>query len=514
MTEPVHLNETDIVMTTSTSTELLSPAPRRLPVVRQLYIAGRWVDAASDDTFDATDPATGEILGAVASAGPDDATRALDAAATAFRAWAALSGSERSAYLLRLRDLLRQNLDHIAAVMTSEQGKPLAEAKGELAGCLDYLEWFAEEAKRLYGDVVGGLSTAKRQLVVHRPVGPVVAITPWNFPALLIIRKAAAALAAGCSVVVKPAEQTPLTALAIFESVAEAGFPEGVVNLILTGSPVEVGEALLSHRHLAHLTFTGSTEVGKLLASRCAERMRGFSMELGGHAPFIVFPDADLDQAAADLNLIKFRNAGQTCVNPNRVFVHRAVRDDFHRRFLALAKKQRVGNGFDPATTVGPLIDAAALDKVQRHLSDAVSKGATVLLGGSRDHSAGAGIFFEPTVLDGVTEDMMIFREETFGPIAPIISFDDRDDIWAMANDSAYGLIAYVYTNDLETAFEAFEHLDYGVIGVNDPRPGNAQTPFGGVKDSGTAREGGREGLYDFLTTHTVSIGSHGRRAR
>jgi succinate-semialdehyde dehydrogenase/glutarate-semialdehyde dehydrogenase len=484
-----------------------------IPDSSQLYISGRWADASGGATFDATDPATGTVLGQVASATAEDATRAMDAATAAFPAWAALSGSERAAALLRVRDLVKKNLDHIANVMTQEQGKPLPEAKGELGGCLDYLEWFAEEAKRLYGDVVGGLSTAKRQMVVHRPVGPVVAITPWNFPALMILRKAAGALAAGCTVVVKPAEQTPLTALAIFESLAEAGLPDGVVNLLTTDSPEAVGAALLEHPGLAHLTFTGSTEVGKYLSGECAKRMKGYSMELGGHAPFIVFADADLDQALADLNLIKFRNAGQTCVNPNRVFVHRDVQKEFVARFAELAGTQRVGNGFDEATTVGPLIDLAAIEKVESHLSDAVGKGATVLLGGSRVQSDG-GNFFAPTIIEGVTSAMTIANEETFGPIAPVISFDDSDDIWAMANDTAFGLVAYVYTSDLETAFEASEKLDFGVIGINDPRPGNAQTPFGGVKDSGTGREGGREGLYDFMTTHTISIGNNGRKTR
>jgi succinate-semialdehyde dehydrogenase / glutarate-semialdehyde dehydrogenase len=476
-----------------------------VPDARRLYIDGGWADAADGATFDVHDPATGELLCEVASAGPADAVRAMDAAAAAFPAWAALSGAERGAVLLRVRDLVAERLDAIAAVMTQEQGKPLAEARGELSGCLEFVEWYAEEAKRVYGQVVSGVTTAKRQFVLHRPAGPVVAITPWNFPALMILRKAAAALAAGCPVVVKPAEQTPLTALAIFEALHEAGFPVGVVNLVTTDAPVAVGRALLEHPDLAHLTFTGSTEVGEHLAAEAAKRMVRFSMELGGHAPFIVFADADLEAAVADLTMIKFRNAGQTCVNPNRVFVHADVHDEFVERFTAAATGLRVGSGLEATSDMGPLIDEDAIAKVGAHLDDAVSKGAKVRLGGER--VAGPGTFFAPTIVESVTTAMTIAHEETFGPVAPVIRFDDGDDVWALANATRYGLVAYVYTRDLELAFAAAERLDFGVVGVNDPRPGSAQTPFGGVKESGAGREGGREGLYEFLETHTLSIG-------
>jgi len=476
-----------------------------LPEARQLYIDGSWTDAAAGETFSVYDPATGDELCTVASARSADAVRAMDAATRAFPAWAALSGADRAAILLRLRDLVADRIDSIAAVMTQEQGKPLAEAKGELSGCLEFIEWFAEEAKRTYGQVASGLTVTKRQFVLHRPVGPVAAITPWNFPALMILRKASAALAAGCTVVMKPAEQTPLTAIAIFEAFHEAGFPDGVVNLVTSADPREVGRAILDHPALAHLTFTGSTEVGEHLASECAKRMVRFSMELGGHAPFIVFPDADLDQAVADLTLIKFRNAGQTCVNPNRVFVHRDVQEEFTKRFTERAATLTVGSGLDASSDMGPLIDEDAIAKVSAHLGDAVNKGATVLLGGERIESSGT--FYAPTIVTGVTTEMTIAHEETFGPVAPVIAFDDSDDIWALANASRFGLVAYVYTESLERAFQAAERLDYGVIGVNDPRPGSAQTPFGGVKESGVGREGGTEGLFEFLETHTLSIG-------
>lgn len=479
-----------------------------LPEHRNLFINGEWKEASAGEHFSVTNPASGAELCTVSNATASDATAAMDAATQAFPGWSGLTGAQRAAPLVALKELVAANLDSLAKIMTQEQGKPLGEAKGELSGCVEFIEWYAEEAKRVYGQVVSGLTNAKRQFITHRPLGPIAIITPWNFPALMILRKMSAALAAGCTVVVKPAEQTPLTAIAIFELIEKAGFPKGAANLVLSDDPMRVSDSLLNHPGLAHLTFTGSTAVGKKLASHLGGIMKPYSMELGGHAPFIVFPDADIDQAVADLSFIKFRNAGQTCVNPNRVFVHTTIKDVFIKKFTASVERHKVGSGFEDDTTVGPLIDADAVAKVDYHVKDAVAKGAKVVTGGSTVDRAGT--FYAPTVITGVDYSMVIANEETFGPVAPLFEFSDEDDVWALANQSPYGLVAYVYTSSLEKSFQAAEKLEYGVVGVNDPRPGSAQTPFGGVKDSGVGREGGQEGMYEFMTTHSISFGVKG----
>ncbi len=471
----------------------------------ELFIDGQWQPATGGRTFPVLDPASGEAVAKVADATPADAQAAAAAAGETFADFAELTGVERGALLLRTRDLLAERLDVVARIITQEQGKPLAEAEGELEGCLEFLEWYAEEAKREYGLVLGGVTKSKRQLVLRQPVGPVALITPWNFPAMMIMRKAASALAAGCPVVAKPAEQTPLTAIALFEILDAAGFPPGAVNLVTTSRPETTGTALLDHPAIRHVPFTGSTSVGKQLAGAAGLRMQRISMELGGHAPWIVFHDADVDLALAHLLVTKFKNSGQTCVSPNRIFVHDDIADEFANRLAKAAAGIVLGSGLDSTTQMGPLIDESARTKVGEHVADATSRGATLLTGGEPVRRP--GYFFAPTVLLDVDLDMRVSREETFGPVAPIRRFATEDEVVTAANGTPYGLIAYVYTRDLARAIRVSEALEFGVVGINDNRPGSVQTPFGGIKASGVGREGGRDGMEEFLESKTVSIG-------
>lgn len=473
-----------------------------------LYIDGEWRPAASGRTFESHDPATGEVLDRVADAGVEDLDAAVAAAAAAFDAWSTTTAYERAAVLARAHALMLERKEDLAQLMTAEQGKPIRMARNEVGYAADFLLWFAEEAKRNYGETIPSARADQRFLVLHQPVGVVGAITPWNYPISMLTRKIAPALAAGCTVVLKPAEQTPLCAVATFEVLAEAGVPAGVVNLVTTSDPEAVGGALVDDPRVRKIAFTGSTEVGKLIGAKAAAHVKRVSLELGGHAPFIVLDDADPVRAAKGAAAVKFLNTGQACICPNRLFVHRSLVEPFvttlQQRFEALV----AGAGATDGVTVGPLIDEAALAKVERQVADAVDKGARIVTGGHRltEDGLDRGCFYAPTLLADVTPDMLIHHEETFGPIAPVIVFDEVDEVIAMANDTEYGLASYVYTNDLTRAFTVFERLKFGMVGVNDINPTSAAAPFGGVKTSGLGVEGAREGLAEYLDTKLVGI--------
>ncbi len=473
-----------------------------------VYIAGEWREASSGRRFESRNPANGELIDSVADGGPDEVNAAIDAAAEAFASWSQLTAYQRSEHLYRAYELMLERHEALAKLMTEEQGKPIRMARTEVRYAADFLLWYAEEAKRVYGETIPSARADQRFLVLHQPVGVVGAITPWNYPISMITRKVGPALAAGCTVVLKPAEQTPLCAVETFRVFHDAGLPPGVVNLVTAADPVPVGEALLGDPRVRKLAFTGSTEVGKLLAAGAARQMKRVSLELGGHAPFLVFEDADPVHAAKGAAAVKFLNTGQACICPNRFFVHRDLAkpfvDTMRERFAAL----KAGSGLVDGVTVGPLIDAAALDKMERQVADALAKGASLELGGERLTADGldAGCFFAPTLLTGVTPEMEIYREETFGPIAPVIVFDDEDQAIAMANDTEYGLASYIYTRDLGRAFRVMERLRFGIVGVNDINPTSAAAPFGGVKESGLGREGGREGITEYLDTKLVGI--------
>jgi succinate-semialdehyde dehydrogenase / glutarate-semialdehyde dehydrogenase len=481
---------------------------RRTGLEKGLYIGGEWRPADGGRTFAVTNPADGTVVGAAADAHASDAQAAVDAAAAAFPAWSELAGRERGAYLQKVWNLMRSKRDDLARIMSLEMGKPFGEAKGEVAYAMEFVAWYAEEAKRVYGETIPGTFANQRVMVLKRPVGVVAAITPWNFPCAMVTRKVAPALAAGCTVVLKPAEQTPLTAAALFDIFHEAGIPAGVVNLVTTRDPAPVGEVFMTDRRVRKVGFTGSTAVGKLLTRASAEQLKRISLELGGHAPFIIFPDADIAKAAKDAALAKFQNAGQACVCVNRIYVHEAVAEAFTEAFVARVKKLKVGHGLAEGTMVGPLVEQSALEKVHAHVEDAVQQGARVLCGGGRlqDGDLGRGFFYAPTVLNGVTAAMRIHQEETFGPVAPILTFTDEAEVLARANDTTYGLAAYVYTRDVGTIYRMSEKLEYGLIGVNEPFPGVAQAPFGGLKESGVGREGGRHGMEEFLEVKTVAM--------
>ncbi|MBD2843784.1 NAD-dependent succinate-semialdehyde dehydrogenase [Paenibacillus sp. IB182496] len=471
---------------------------------RNLY-NGEWKDALSGDTSKVINPATGEQVAVAAYGGAEDAKAAAEAAAAAFPKWAATPAKERAALLHRLADLLERDKDELARLITREMGKPLKEATGEVAISADYLRWNAEEAVRVYGKLIPSPSPDKRLLTLHQPVGPVAAITPWNFPLSMGARKLAPALAAGCTVVHKPAGKTPGAAVRFVELAGEAGFSEGVVNLVM-GRSSEIGEALLTHPAIRKVAFTGSTAVGKKLMELAAGQVKKISMELGGHAPFLVFDDADLDAAALGAIGSKFRNAGQTCICANRIYVQASIRDAFLERFEKAARELIVGDGMKDGTTVGPLIDEDALAKVDEQVKDAVDKGATVVLGGKRSESHPEGCFYEPTILAGVNERMTITHEETFGPVAPVYTFETEEEALCKANDTEYGLAAYYYTRDLGRAVRVYEGLQYGIIGCNDAVPTTVEGPFGGWKESGIGREGGPGSLSDFLETKFVSM--------
>jgi succinate-semialdehyde dehydrogenase / glutarate-semialdehyde dehydrogenase len=472
------------------------------------YIAGEWRAAASGLRFESKNPADGTTIDWVADCGPEEVAQAIDAAAEAFRSWSDSTAYQRAEYLYRAYELMLERHEALAKLMTEEQGKPIRMARTEVRYAADFLLWFAEEAKRVYGETIPSSRADQRFIVLRQPVGVVGAITPWNYPISMITRKVAPALAAGCTVVLKPAEQTPLCAIETFRVFHDAGVPPGVVNLVTASDPVPIGEALLSDARVRKLAFTGSTEVGKLLAAGAASQMKRVSLELGGHAPFLVFEDADPIHAAKGAAAVKFLNTGQACICPNRFFVHRSIAEPFidtlRERFAGL----KVGSGITDGVTVGPLIDDAALAKMERQVADARAKGASIEVGGERITAEGldAGCFFAPTLLTGVTPGMEIYREETFGPIAPVIVFDNEDEALSMANDTEYGLASYVYTKDLSRAFRVLERLRFGIVGVNDINPTSAAAPFGGVKESGLGREGGRDGISEYLDTKLVGI--------
>ncbi len=468
------------------------------------YIDGAWVEAASGRSFQVTDPANGAAVASV----PDlDAAEGLAAVAAARRAlpgWRALTGKERAALLRRWYELILAEQERLAALMVLEQGKPLAEAKGEILFGASYVEWYAEEAKRLYGDLVPSYAPDRRILVAKQPIGVVFAVTPWNFPSAMVTRKCAPALAAGCTLVLKPAEETPLSALALARLAEEAGIPPGVFNVVTTSDPAAMGEALTASPDVAKVTFTGSTEVGKLLMRQSAETVKKVTLELGGHAPFVVFADADLEAAVEGAMASKFRTSGQTCVSANRILVEEAVMTPFVERLTAAVAALEVGPGLQPGITQGPLIDQRAVEKVERHIADALAGGAAAAIGGSR-HALGGG-FFQPTLLTGVERGMLVTREETFGPVAPILSFRSEAEAVEMANDTRYGLAAYVFTRDLGRAFRMGEALEAGSVGINTGVMSSEVAPAGGMKESGIGREGSRHGIDDFVELKYLCI--------
>jgi succinate-semialdehyde dehydrogenase/glutarate-semialdehyde dehydrogenase len=486
-----------------------APLPLKDPsLFRQACLVdGKWIEADSGRTIAVPNPATGEILGTVPALGAAETRRAIEAANRAYPAWRALTAKERSAVLRRLFDLMMANADDLALLMTSEQGKPLAEAKGEVVYAAAFVEWFAEEGKRAYGDMIPTNQKGRRILVMKEPVGVFAAITPWNFPAAMITRKCAPGFAVGCTGVVRPASQTPFTALAIGVLAERAGMPPGVMNII-TGPSSETGKELTSNPIVRKLSFTGSTEVGKILIAQCAQTVKKVSMELGGNAPFIVFDDADLDAAVAGAMASKFRNTGQTCVCANRILVQDGVYDAFAGKLAAAAKAMKVGPGTEPGVVQGPLINAAAVAKVEEHIEDAVKAGAKILAGGRR-HALG-GNFFEPTVLAEVPASAKIFHEETFGPVAPLFRFRTEEEAIRLANDTPFGLAAYFYARDVGRIFRVSEALEYGIVGANEGVISTEIAPFGGFKESGLGREGSKYGIEEYLEVKYVALGGIG----
>ncbi len=471
---------------------------------QQGYIDGQWVDADSGETIDVTNPATGEVIATVPKMGADETRRAIEAANAAWPAWRSKLAKDRAAILRRWFELMHENADDLALIMTSEQGKPLPEAKGEVAYGASFLEWFAEEAKRMYGDVIPQHQDDKRIVVIKQPIGVTAFITPWNFPIAMITRKAGPALAAGCPAVAKPASQTPLSALALAELAERAGVPKGVLSVV-TGSAGAIGGEMTGNPIVRKVSFTGSTEIGKILIKQCADTVKKVSMELGGNAPFIVFDDADIDAAVDGAIICKFRNAGQTCVCANRIYVQDAVYDEFAEKLAAKVKALKIGNGVDDGVVIGPLIDMSAVDKVEEHLADATSKGASVLTGGQR-HALGMS-FYEPTVLANVTQDMMVSKDETFGPLAPLFRFKDEDEVVAMANDTEFGLASYFYARDIGRVWRVAEQLEYGMVALNTGILSTEVAPFGGVKESGLGREGSKYGLDEFCEMKYILMG-------
>ncbi|SDI29566.1 succinate semialdehyde dehydrogenase [Planococcus glaciei] len=467
------------------------------------YINGEW-STAGDGVIDVMNPATGEKFGTVPNGGEAEATAAVDAAAEAFKSWSKTTVYERASLLMKWHDLLLENKQEVAEIMTKEMGKPLAEAVGEIEYSASFISWFAEEAKRSNGRLIPASKEGKRIQVLKQPVGVVVSITPWNFPAAMMARKMAPALAAGCTFVAKPAKLTPLTAVRMYELAEEAGFPKGVINLV-TGSAGKIGRVFTSHPAVRKLTFTGSTEIGKELMKQSADSMLNLSLELGGHAPIIVCEDANMDLAVEGVMASKFRNAGQTCVCGNRIYVQRSIVEEFSQRLQEATAKLKVGNGMDEGVQIGPLVDQDGYEKSARHVQDAVDKGAKVLVGGDGRAENGA-YFYNPTVLINATQDMLVMNEETFGPVAPIMAFDTDEEAVRLANDTRFGLAAYFFTDSLTRGTYIAENLEYGIVGWNDGAPSTAQAPFGGMKESGIGREGGQEGLDAFLETKYISI--------
>ena len=472
---------------------------------REALIDGLWVEADDGARFPVQDPATGATLCEVPDMGAPETRRAIQAAARAFPLWRATPAKERAAIMRRWFELIVADEERLAQIITAEQGKPLAEARGEIAYAASYIDWFAEEGRRVYGDVLPVLAGGKRQLVFKQPIGVVAAITPWNFPSAMFARKVGAALAAGCAMVLKPAEQTPLSALALADLAMSAGVPVGVVNVVTARDPAPVGLELTQNPLVRKLSFTGSTTVGKILLRQAAENVQKCSMELGGNAPLIVFPDADLDLAVAGAIAAKYRNGGQTCISANRLLAHESVVGEFAAKLAARASELKVGDGREEGVDLGPLIEEAAVEKCERHIADAIARGAKLLVGGAR-HKLG-GNFFEPTVLEGVKEDSLIFNEETFGPVAPIASFTDEAEALRLANATPFGLAAYFYSRDLSRIFRVAEALDFGMVGVNETQISSEIAPFGGMKQSGLGREGSRYGIDDYLEIKYVCLG-------
>lgn len=470
----------------------------------QCYVGGQWLDADSGATLAVDNPATGETLGTVPKMGTAETRRAIEQANQALKAWRARTAKDRAALLRRWFELLMENQEDLAQIMTAEQGKPLAESRGEIAYAASFIEWFAEEAKRVYGDTIPAQANDRRIVVIKQGIGVCAAITPWNFPAAMITRKAAPALAAGCTMVIKPASQTPFSALAMCVLAERAGIPAGVLSCV-TGSAGEIGGELTANPIVRKLSFTGSTEIGKLLLEQCASTVKKTSMELGGNAPFIVFDDADIDAAVKGAVMAKYRNAGQTCVCANRILVQDGVYDAFLAKFSAAVSALQVGNGAQPGTVIGPLIDHKAVGKAQEHVDDVVAKGGRVVVGGGL-HELG-GNFFKPTILADATPDMKIFREETFSPVAPVFRFKTEDEAIELANDTEFGLAAYFYGRDIGRVWRVAEALEYGIVGINEGIISTEVAPFGGVKESGTGREGSKYGMDDYLEIKYLCMG-------
>lgn len=471
---------------------------------QQCYVNGQWADADGGETIEVTNPVDGSVIGTVPRMGTAETRRAIEAAEVAQKEWRMLTGKERAAILRKWFDLMMAHQEDLAILMTTEQGKPIAESRGEIAYAAAFIEWFAEEAKRIYGDTIPGHTRDSRIIVMKEPIGVTAAITPWNFPAAMITRKAGPALAAGCSMVVKPATSTPYSALAMAELAERAGVPAGILSVI-TGSSAEIGAEITSNPIVRKLTFTGSTEVGRELMKQSADNIKKVSMELGGNAPFMVFDDADLDAAVVGAMASKYRNTGQTCVCTNRILVQDGVYDAFTEKLAAAVRELQVSNGMEEGAQQGPMIDMAAVEKVEEHIADAVAKGAKVVVGGER-HELG-GTFFQPTVLVDVTTDMAVTREETFGPLAPVFRFGSDEEGIAMANDTEFGLAAYFYASDLRRAWKVSESLESGIVGVNTGLISTEVAPFGGVKESGVGREGSKYGIEDYIEIKYVCLG-------
>ena len=471
---------------------------------QQCFINGQWIDASSGETIDVTNPATGEVLGTIPKMGAEETKQAIDAANAAWPAWRAKTAKERAGILRKWYELMMANQDDLGVLMTAEQGKPLAEAKGEVGYAASFIEWFAEEGKRVYGDTIPQHGADKRIVVTKEPVGVVAAITPWNFPAAMITRKAGPALAAGCPIVIKPATETPFSALAMAELADRAGVPAGIVNVI-TGASQEIGGELTGNPIVRKLTFTGSTEVGKVLLKQCADTVKKVSMELGGNAPFIVFDDADVDAAVQGAMASKYRNTGQTCVCANRIYVQAGVYDEFVEKFSAAVNAMVIGDGLKGETQQGPLINMAAVEKVEEHIADALDKGGRIVTGGGR-HELG-GTFFQPTIVADADQGMKFAKEETFGPLAPVFKFEDEADVIQWANDTEFGLATYFYSRDIGRVWRVAEALEYGIVGINEGIISTEVAPFGGVKESGMGREGSKYGIDDYLEMKYLCMG-------
>ncbi|CAM4338808.1 NAD-dependent succinate-semialdehyde dehydrogenase [Acinetobacter pragensis] len=470
----------------------------------QVYINGAWTHAADGKDFAVTNPATGEEIARVPSATVAQVEEAVEAAETALASWKLTTAKERSTLLRKWFNLIVENQEDLAVILSTEQGKPITESRGEILYGASFIEWFAEEAKRTYGDVIPHDKQGRRLVVIKQPVGVVAAITPWNFPNAMITRKVGPALAAGCTVIIKPASETPLSALALAALAEQAGIPKGVVNVV-TGSSREIGAVLTSHQAVKKVSFTGSTQVGKLLMEQCSSTMKKVSMELGGNAPFIVFEDADLDKAVQGAIASKFRNSGQTCVCTNRVLVHESVHDAFLEKLTAEVNKLKVAPAFEQGAEQGPLINEKSVEKIEEHIADAVAKGAKIVTGGKR-HALGQ-TFFEPTVLSGVTQDMLVAKDETFAPLAPVFKFSTDAEAIHMANDTEFGLASYIYTESLSRAWKVGEALEYGMVGINEGLISTEVAPFGGIKESGSGREGSKYGIEDYLEIKYMCMG-------